>query len=312
MRSAALIAQQAKERQKEEVSPGGERGVLDTQGAHITAEARILIRDNPLRTTMEIHCTTCRLPRLYHPTTGRGARPPEPGREYCAKQPYIQKDGCDIYGKSLALEKLSKKSKAARALDVKGNVKDKKPDPSPNADGSDDEDDAENGRGDNGKPAATSIPNGKCPNCPRYMAFTRVAQHMDRCMGFSGRASSKNALSKMASGTPQNGSRAGTPKPSSQTGSVVGDPRGTATTTSTVPRKRKLERTSDDDDGDRDSSKAGTPTGGEKKKKKLLTVGKTKAVNASLQRVKSADKRLPTLGAREGSERGDKDEDDGG
>ena len=267
MQSAAVIAQQRKEQAKDEGSPGGEPHTITTDGASIREDDKIYLHGNPLRTTPTVICPTCRLPRLTHPRTGRNSQTPDPSRQYCQKEPYVDKDGCDIYGKSLALEKPSKKSKAAKEKDAKKASPD---------DGSESPTDTTGKNSD--KP--TSIPSGKCPNCPRYMAFTRIAQHMDRCMGISGRASSKNAMSKMNSSTPQPNSRAGTPKPSSQG------------TVNNGAKKRKLEKGSDDEDE------------GEKKKKKVQ--GKAKAVNANLARVKSAEKRLP--GAPE-KEQAVKDED---
>lgn len=277
MQSAAIIAQQAKESVKETSSPGGEVHEVQTDGASITEDDRVLLRGNPFITAPEILCPTCRLPRQYTPTTGKSNKPADPSKQYCQKQPYVQRDGCDIYGKSLALEKPSKKSKAQRAAESKN-----KPDHSPAVDGSGSDDDNNNAKDEKGKPAATAIPSGKCPNCPRYMAFTRIAQHMDRCLGLSGRASSKNAMTKMSGsqGTPNSGSRASTPKPSG-----TPNPPGSGSG-GTNSKKRKHEKGSDEDD---------EPPATEKKKKKLLITNK-KASNPTLNRVKSADKRPPSSG----------------
>ena len=253
MQSAAIVAEQIHERAKGEGSAANITPAHLQPCATVAEDGKTYLHGNPLRTTQEILCPTCRLPRLTYPTTGKNSRASDPGKDYCAKQPYIDKAGCDIHGKSLALEKPSKKSKAA---------KDAKKQASP--DGSE----SPNGSPSNGKisdmPAATTIPSAKCPNCPRYMAFTRIAQHMDRCLGLSGRQSSKNAMTKLNTGTPRD-SRSGTPKP-------------------TIVKKRKLEKGSDDD------TEEGTP---QKKKKAVQKISKEKAINTSLQRVKGAEKRLP-------------------
>ena len=262
MQSAAIIAQEAQEKAVEEDPSSGEaHQTITTAGAYITPDGKINLHDNPFRTTPEILCPTCRLSRLPYPTTGKNSQPPQPGKDYCAKQPYIEKDGCDIYGKSLALEKPTNKNKKA-AKDPKSAAS---PDNSESPDGT-----PTNGRTSD-KPAVTTIPQAKCPKCPRYVAITRIAQHLDRCMGISGRQASKDAEKKMKERTPRD-SRASTPKPN----------------VSNI-KKRKLDKGSDDE------TEEGTP----KKKKKLVSkklsdaASKHKAVNSNLQRVKGAEKRLP-------------------
>src|SRR6186713_1655969 len=187
MQSAAVLAQQTKDKAKAESSTNGEESApiaLTVPGATITEDDRILLHENPLRTTPTLLCPVCRLPRLRHPTTGKNSQAPDSRTEFCTKHPYIEKEGCDIYGKSLVLEKPSKKKAAAAAKPTKGDSRS----------GSESPTDSPNPNKHDAKPAATTVPSGKCPNCPRYMAFTRIAQHMDRCLGLSGRSSSKNAL----------------------------------------------------------------------------------------------------------------------
>ena len=259
MQSAAVIAHQYKEQAAAEASDGEDTLPITTPGASIAKDGKTYLRGNPLSTTAEVLCSNCRLPRLRHPVTGKNAREPETGREYCAKQPYIEKEGCDIYGNSLDLEKPNRNPKGAKDAKSK-----KKADESP--------DGSQSNSLPSSKPSdkPTSIPYGKCPNCSRYLAVTRIAQHLDKCMGISGRQSSKNALSKMNTGTPRD-SRATTPKPQ-------------------LPntKKRKAEKGTDDESGE-DAMK--------KKKKKLISKKQKestgKAVNSSLARVKSAEKRLP-------------------
>jgi hypothetical protein len=281
MQTAAIVAQQARDNAKAE-SPGTPVQPITTAGASIDENDRIYLHDNPLRTIQEILCPTCRLPRLQYPTTGRGARPPDSSKQYCPREPYIDKDGCDIYGKSLAIEKPSKK-KAEKAKKEKAGSRS----------GSDSEGE---GGGKESKPATTSIPSGKCPYCPRYMTFNRIAQHMDRCQGINSRQSSKIAMNKLQSNTPQASSRGSTPKPSTAAttaGSGAASSQGLGAGVN--GKKRKLEKGSDDE------AEESTPI----KKKKLLIGkkdkdGKVKPVNSSLQRVKSGDKRPPGEGESNG------------
>ena len=266
MQSAAILAERVKEKASNETNTGSADEDQSQVGALMAEDGKTYLYGNPLRTTAEILCPACRLPRLLYPTTGKNAQIPESGKEYCAKQPYIDKPGCDIHGKSLVLEKPSKKSKAAR---------DSKKQAEQSPDGSDSPNRSPSHSKAPDLPAATAVPSAKCPNCPRYMAFTRIAQHMDRCLGLSARQSSKNAMTKLNTGTPRD-SRSGTPKPS-------------------ILKKRKLEKGSDDD------TEEGTP----QKKKKFMPkkagdyTKVERAVNSNLQRVRGAEKRLPGLSSDE-------------
>ena len=275
MQSAAIVAQAAQEKAKteEDASFGEAFQSITTAGASATEDGKIYLHGNPLYTTPEVLCPTCRKSRLLYPTIGKNSQPPEPGKDYCAKKPYIQKDGCDVYGRSLELKEPPKNKKSGK--DSK--TKDPSPDNSDKSDGS-----RINGKA-SGKLSVATIPSGKCPNCIRYMALNRIAPHLERCMAVGGRQSSKNAMIKMSSqGTPRE-SRASTPKPAA---------------TKTV-KKRKLEKGSDDE------TEEATP---QKKKKKPVikkagdTGPKSKALNSNIQRVKSAEKRLPGQSDRESRE----------
>ncbi|MCJ1435670.1 hypothetical protein MMC27_005045 [Xylographa pallens] len=275
MQSAAIVAQIAQEKAKteEDASFGEAFQSITTAGASATEDGKIYLHGNPLYTTPEVLCPTCRKPRLLYPTTGKNSQTPEPGKDYCSKKPYIQKDGCDIYGRSLDLKDAPKNKKSGK--DSK--TKDPSPDNSEKSDGS-----RTNGKA-SGKLSVVTVPSGKCPNCTRYLALNRIASHLERCMALGGRQSSKNAMIKMSSqGTPRE-SRASTPKPAA---------------TKTV-KKRKLEKGSDDE------TEEATP---QKKKKKPVikkagdTGPKSKALNSNIQRVKSAEKRLPGQSDRESRE----------
>ena len=270
MQSAAIVAQIAQEKAARDVDRENSSSVdtylsIDTAGALATEDGKLLLHGNPFLTTPDLLCPVCRLPRLQHPTSGKNSQTPEPGKAYCAKEPYIDRDGCDIYGKSLSLAKPTKNAKP----DKEG--KDAKSKAKPSPDGSDSPSGSPLPTKESDKPEATSIPTGKCPNCVRYMAYTRIAAHLDRCM-FTERQSSKNARAKMNTSTPRD-SRAGTPKPA-------------------ATKKRKFEKGSDEEIEEKTPKKKKKPA----PKKNGDAVSKTKALNSSIQRVKGAEKRLPGQG----------------
>lgn len=266
MQSAAITAVQAKEQSKTELGSGEEPASITTQGAIISEDNRIYLHGNPLINAPEILCLTCRQPRLNHPTTGRGSRAVTNLKKYCPKHPFISKDGCDIYGKPLAIEKLSKK-KAAKEKTKNGS-----------ASGSD------SGNEENTKKekSTTAMPSAKCPTCTRYLYFTRIAHHLERCSGIGGRASSRTAKEKLISSTPKELSRASTPKSTSQ--AIKLPAKATNKPNGATNKKRKKGSSDEDDEEDR------TPV---KKKKFGKKEGKGKALNADVARVKGAEKRLP-------------------
>ena len=280
MQSAAIVAVGAKEKAKVDAPPGEETGPITTAGATITEENRVVLHGNPLSTTPETLCLTCRLPRLYYPTTGRNARTPDPTKKYCTKHPYIDKDGYDIYGKPLAVEKPSKKKAAAKqkANDSRS--------------GSESGNNSPSGKKEKG----TAMPSAKCPTCPRYLYFNRIAHHLERCAGIAGRQSSRNAMAKLNSNTPKDSSRASTPKPGSQT-SNPGKPNGSQGTNT---KKRKKGSDDEDEEGEKTPVKKKKTSSGKKD-------GKAKAVNADVARVKGAEKKLP--GQSEGSKAGTPEKD---
>ena len=269
MQSAAIVAQIAQEKvagdlDTETSSLGDTYVPVTTAGASATEDGKILLHGNPFHTTPDLLCPVCRLPRLQHPTCGKNSETPQSGIAYCAKEPYIDRKGCDIYGKSLILAKPTKTKPDKDVKDTKSKAK-----PSPDASDSHSGTPAPTKESD--KPEATSIPTGKCPNCVRYMAYTRIAAHLDRCM-FSERQSSKNARAKMNTSTPRD-SRAGTPKPA-------------------VTKKRKLTLGSDEEIDEKTPKKKKKPA----PKKNGDATSKSKAVNSSIQRVKGAEKKFPGQG----------------
>ncbi|KAL2830209.1 hypothetical protein BDW59DRAFT_22243 [Aspergillus cavernicola] len=205
MRSAVVVARQKAEeeaaRRREEtggkatgqVKPGDEPEDLkdirvETDGA-VFDDGKVYLKGNPLHTTKEIICPDCRLPRLLYPVTGAGARPPpDPYKEYCQKQPMISKPGHDVHGNPFATDKLNpKKKKQTNTSNTPASSPPTTPDSSFKQ----------------AAPEKVSFPTVKCPNCPRYFVVTRVAQHLDRCLGLSGRQVNRNKTpQENGSGTP--------------------------------------------------------------------------------------------------------------
>lgn len=227
---------------------------------------RVYLKGNPIESTPEIICSHCKLPRLPYPIKGRGSRPPDLSKEYCKLYPFVQDTAHDIYGNPFPTDMA--KSKKERDL-LKQQQKNAEKD-SVGTPGSQDTEmgNTANGGAGPGEPAhagreikldtggkpASYVPWHTCPSCKRSLLITRFAQHLEKCLGISGRQSSRNAMAKMNSqngngnsNTPLGGSRLGTPTPGND---------------SFVRIKSKLDRTNTDDgDGGLDE----TP---EKKKKK--------------------------------------------
>ncbi|KAL2820007.1 hypothetical protein BJX63DRAFT_334786 [Aspergillus granulosus] len=185
---------------------------VETDGA-VFDDGKVYLKGNPLHTTKEIICPDCRLPRLLYPLTGVGARPPpDPYREYCQKQPMISKPGHDVHGNPFATDKLNPKKKKQTTT---SNTPASSPPTTPDSSFK------------QAAPEKVSFPTVKCPNCPRYFVVTRVAQHLDRCLGLSGRQVNRNK-------TPQeNGSSTPTSAPAKR---PLGDEDGPTPLT----KKKKL------------------------------------------------------------------------
>ncbi|PWY83514.1 hypothetical protein BO70DRAFT_395946 [Aspergillus heteromorphus CBS 117.55] len=195
MRSAVVAARQkadeeATRRREESGKPAvafkpGDLDLEELKDIHVETEAavfeegKVYLKGNPLQTTKEVICPDCRLPRLLYPSTGVGARPPpDPYREYCQKQPMISKPGHDVHGNPFATDKLNpKKKKQTNTSNTPASSPPTTPDSSFNKQAA---------------PEKVSFPTVKCPNCPRYFVVTRVAQHLDRCLGLSGRQTNRN------------------------------------------------------------------------------------------------------------------------
>ncbi|KZF20942.1 hypothetical protein L228DRAFT_240658 [Xylona heveae TC161] len=241
MQSAAIIAEQAAIDQgvipnetndennpsstpSAQISPRKAGKKVETPGA-VYDNGKIYLKGNPLETTKDIYCPSCKLPRLLYPASGVGSKPPEPGVAYCTKQPYITKPGHDIYGNPFPSEGARTKKDAKSQV-----AKEATP-------GSFDSPTPPEGLSSTSS-QGPAFPNVKCPVCSRSLIITRYAQHLEKCMGISGRQSSRNAMAKLnsqnsTSGTPF-GSRMSTPVPAPMKKS---------------PSKRAREEAEGDDEG---------------------------------------------------------------
>ncbi|KAF2839884.1 hypothetical protein M501DRAFT_1010885 [Patellaria atrata CBS 101060] len=194
---------------------------VETPGA-VYDNGRIHLRGNPFKTTPEVFCPQCKLPRLLYPISGAGSRVPDFTKEYCTKHPFQQKPGHDIYGIAFPVDQSNKTKKERELLKQQQKAQDGTSTPGSQDSGALEDKDKDitsiNKLAPTGK-GAHYIPWHTCPNCKRSLLITRFAQHLEKCLGISGRQSSRNALAKIQgsqngtqNGTPS-GSRMGTPAP---------------------------------------------------------------------------------------------------
>ena len=229
MQSAATqaesIALQNLEPQSQKQNTNGATSIpiADTPAAKYE-NGRVFLKGNPLKTTPEITCPHCKLPRLMAPIMGKGMQNPDLTKEYCLLYPYVQRPGHDLYGNPFPTDMA--KSKKEREL-----IKQQQKNAEKESVGTPGSQDTDMAGGDTkeiklntgGKPASY-IPWHTCPNCKRSLLITRFAQHLEKCLGISGRQSSRNAMAKLAGhngtgsglGNTPLGSRMGTPAPGSQ------------------------------------------------------------------------------------------------
>jgi hypothetical protein len=203
------------------------------------------LKANPLKTTQEIRCTRCGLPRLLCPTDGNGARTPDPGVEYCKKHPFIDKPYHDIYGQTyvpLGPGRGKKKKDMINPL-----AKESTPNGSQGS--------STNSPPANEAPKPIAFPHAKCLNCGTFLPIKRMSNHMAKCIGGGGRDSSRNALLKIQNG---NGSGAGSQNGNTSPGSRQSTPTSNRAASRSSPNKRSA-----GDDFDSDSPP-------QKKKKKVI------------------------------------------
>ncbi|OJD35535.1 transcriptional activator [Diplodia corticola] len=255
---------------------------IDT-GAAAYDNGRVTLRGNPLKTVPEIVCPHCKLPRLKHPIAGVGSRLPDLSKNYCTRHPFVSRQGHDIYNNPFPTDMA--KTKKEREL-IKRQEKDNTPSAGGGGSagggsqqGDDSQENSLSKLAAGGKPASY-IPWHTCPNCKRSLLITRFAQHAEKCLGISGRQSSRNAMAKLSSsqgaasaaaGNTPLGSRVGTPNPGSQAGKLGssrkeaaaaaaaaaagdgdGDDDGGGDTPKKIKKKSSYVKKADRDRGDRD------------------------------------------------------------
>jgi ribonuclease P/MRP protein subunit POP1 len=237
--------------QKQNTSGATSIPVAETPAAKYE-NGRVFLKGNPLKTMPEIICPHCKLPRLMHPIMGKGMQHPDLTKEYCMLYPWVQRQGHDVYGNPFPTDMA--KSKKEREL-IKQQQKNAEKD-SVGTPGSQDTDmaggDTKEIKLNTGGKPASYIPWHTCPNCKRSLLITRFAQHLEKCLGISGRQSSRNAMAKLTGqngtgsglGNTPLGSRMGTPAPASQDTSA---PKSSSKSKAISPVKRA---TTVDDDAD--------------------------------------------------------------
>jgi len=195
--------------------------------AAIYEDGKVTLKGNPLKTTMDILCTRCHLPRLLYPTDGKGAKKQDPSIIYCKKHPYIEKQGYDIYGQTWVAPG---PGRGKKKKDMEKKVDPNNPSDSPGMTPTPEQ----------RPPNVLSFPSATCSKCKRCILVTRLNNHMGSCIGNSGRNASRAAAQKISNGNSQNdntppSSQKGTPLPGSRAGS---------------PRKRDGDEFDEDDESD--------------------------------------------------------------
>lgn len=196
--TAAIHVEKLASDASEASTPESKPDIRIETDAAIYEDGKVLLKGNPLKTTKEILCPKCHLPRLLHPTDGAGARKPDPTILYCKRHPYIEKQGCDIYGQTWVGPGPGR-GKKKKDMD--------KNDPSATT--------------EQRPPNVLSFPSATCSKCKRCILVTRLNNHMGSCIGNSGRNASRAAAQKMSNGNSQNdntppSSQKATPAPGSR------------------------------------------------------------------------------------------------
>ncbi|KAI6709980.1 hypothetical protein JHW43_007488 [Diplocarpon mali] len=219
--AAILVEQKASQVAEDDESPASnETKTVETEGAS-WENGIAYLKGNPLKTTKEIRCLKCGLPRLLHPTDGNGGRKPEPGVQYCTKHPFINKPYHDVYGQTYVPEGPGRGKKRKDMINPLKQQKENTPS------GSQDSPNTTPPPGEEEEKVPISYPSSKCNNCGVHVPIKRMNNHMAKCIGGFGRQSSRDAKTKMANGngagsqngyTPPPGSRNSTPVPPSKNG----------------------------------------------------------------------------------------------
>ncbi|KAK1763544.1 hypothetical protein QBC33DRAFT_240401 [Phialemonium atrogriseum] len=242
--TAAIRVEKLASDASEASTPDSKPDVRIETDAAIYEDGKVTLKGNPLKTTKEILCPRCHLPRLLHPTDGKGSRKPEPGVVYCKKHPFIEKPGFDIYGQTWVAPGPGR-GKKKKDMEKKLDPNSDSPGMTPTPDSKD------------RPPNVLSFPSATCSKCKRCILVTRLNNHMGSCIGNSGRNASRAAAQKISNG---NGHNDSTP-PSSQKGTPLPGSRAAS------PRKR------DGDEFDEDADES-DPTNPRKKKLKATAMPK--------------------------------------
>ncbi|RKF83836.1 putative transcriptional activator [Golovinomyces cichoracearum] len=190
LKSAAVVNQKAlKENSNptDEVSTGKPHPNVEIRAAGaLYKDGVVYLLENPLKSSSEIICPKCTLPRLLHPTTGRGAKTPDPGIEYCKRRPFIDKDYYDVHGQTFVPKGPGRGRRKEDMIDpVMQQLKAAMPN------GSQDPDTISQ------IPTQLKEPHAKCINCGGFQAASRMNKHMSKCIGGLSRESARNAKSKI-------------------------------------------------------------------------------------------------------------------
>jgi hypothetical protein len=216
--TAAIIVEQlaAKDLTEESAAASPKKPlIIKTEGA-VYDDGNVYIVGNPLRTTHEIRCSRCNLPRVLYPPITTGDKLRAPDAQFCKRLPFADQPGHDIHGHPLTEATLKKNARLNKERELLASKSQSQgepgssfesPAPSPPPEG-----------GVKTKTPKTIIPNASCSLCKRSVQCSRFAKHLQACMGVAGRASSRTAKLKMeeqANGnqTPPQ-SRRSTPLPS--------------------------------------------------------------------------------------------------
>ncbi|RKF61941.1 putative transcriptional activator [Erysiphe neolycopersici] len=190
---AAIVKQKALDEHPnlaDEISAGLQHSKVETRtSGALYKDGLLYLTENPLKSTTQIICPKCGLPRLLHPTTGRGARTPDPGVEYCKKRPFIDKDYYDVHGQTFVPKGPGRGRRKEDMIDpVMQQLKASLPN------GSQDSDTSAQ------IPTQLKEPHAKCINCGSFQAASRMNKHMSKCIGGLSRESARNAKSKIFNG----------------------------------------------------------------------------------------------------------------
>jgi hypothetical protein len=238
---------------------------IETDAALYEA-GKVTLKGNPLKTTKEILCPRCHLPRLLYPTDGRGGRKPDPTIIYCKKHPYIDKPGYDIYGQTWVAPG---PGRGKKKKDMEKKLETDSPGMTPTPDSKE------------RPPNVLSFPSATCSKCKRCILVTRLNNHMGSCIGNSGRNASRAAAQKISNGGSNGNSQNNdnTP-PSSQKGTPVPGSRASS------PRKRDADEMDEDPD-ESDPAKPKKKLKPTALQKKVILKGKGQGLGPKKEKVKA-------------------------